>query len=115
HASGFLDRVDRDDVRVVQRGESPRLALEPRQPFRIGGHGFRQNLDRNLAPELRILRPVHFSHPARAEWREDLVRAEAGASGEAQGFSCGRDSTVASAPATRAPALPADFARWRGG
>ena len=74
---------------------SLRLALEPGQPFRIGGHGFGQNLDRHFAPEFRILRPVHFSHPACTQRREDLVGSEAGAGSEAQEFSCGRDSTVA--------------------
>ena len=39
----------------------------------------RQHLDRDVALEPRVPRPVHLSHAARAERRQDLVRAEAGA------------------------------------
>ena len=36
HAVGFFDAVDRADVRVIQRGEHARLALEARAPLRVG-------------------------------------------------------------------------------
>ena len=42
----------------------------------------RQHLDRHLAPEPRVLRPVDLAHPARAERREDLVGAELRSGGE---------------------------------
>ena len=34
---GVFQAVDRGDVRMVERGEDFRLALEARQPIRIGG------------------------------------------------------------------------------
>ena len=70
--------VDREDVRVRQRGHGPGLALEPRQRIRIVGHPFRQHLDGDRPLETRVPRPVHLSHSARAERRQDLVGAEAG-------------------------------------
>ena len=33
----LLEAVDRADVRMIQRGEHPRLALEAREPIRIAG------------------------------------------------------------------------------
>ena len=48
------------------------------------GQRLRQHLDRHLAPEPRVPRPVHLAHPARAERREDLVGAEASPGGERQ-------------------------------
>ena len=35
-AVGVLEAVDRADVRMIQRGEHPRFALEARQAFGIG-------------------------------------------------------------------------------
>ena len=42
----------------------------------------RQDLQRDVAVEARVLRPVDLPHPARPEGREDLVRTEAGTGGE---------------------------------
>ena len=36
HAVRLFDAVDRADVRMIQRGEHPRLALEAREPIRVG-------------------------------------------------------------------------------
>ena len=41
-------------------------------------------LDRDVAIEPRVARPIHFTHAAGAEGGEDLVRAEASAGGEGQ-------------------------------
>ena len=57
---------DRKDVRMRQRRDRQSLALEPRQGIRIRRERLRQNLDRHLALQLRIPRPIHLSHPARA-------------------------------------------------
>jgi hypothetical protein len=54
------DIEDRQDVRVVERGGGPRLLLEPRQTVGVGG-GFRgDDLDRHLAAQAGITRPVHL-------------------------------------------------------
>ena len=78
----LLEPIDRRDVRVIQGREDLRLALEPRQPLGVLGHRLRQDLDRDLAVELGVPRPVHLSHPARAERRQDLVGAELRSRGE---------------------------------
>ena len=78
-AARLLHRVDRHDVRVVQRGHRAGLALESLEPFRARRHLRRQHLESHVAAELRVPRAVHLSHPARADRREDLVGPEAGA------------------------------------
>ena len=67
---------------MIQRGEDLRFALEPREPVRVGRERLGQDLDGDVAIELRVARPIHFAHPAGAEGGEDLVRAEARASGQ---------------------------------
>ena len=47
---------------------------------------FRQNFDGHVAPELGVVRLIHFSHAARANRREDFVGAEMCASGERHFF-----------------------------
>ena len=46
---GFLETVDVSDVRMVQRGQGPGLALKPRDPLRVGGERIGQDLDRDGA------------------------------------------------------------------
>jgi len=40
------------------------------------GKGFRQDFDRNIAPELRISGTINLAHPASANLREDFIRAK---------------------------------------
>ena len=75
-AVGFFEPVDRADVRMVQRGEHPRLALEAREPIRVARERARQDLDRDVASELRVARPVHLAHAAGAEQRLEVISAE---------------------------------------
>ena len=58
-----------------------RLALKPREPLRIGGERLGQDLDRDVAIQLRVARAIDLAHAAGAERRQDLVRAEACAGG----------------------------------
>ena len=76
------DVVDRGDVGMVQDARRLGLLLEPAQPVGVGGEGGGQDLDRHVAAQARVLRAIHLSHPARADLREDLVGAEAGAGSE---------------------------------
>ena len=78
HAARLLEPVDVRDVRMIEGGQHLGLALEARKPVGIRGERLGKNLDRDVAAELRVLRPIDLSHPARAERREDLVRSEAG-------------------------------------
>jgi hypothetical protein len=76
------DVVQHADVRMVERRDGPRLALEPRADFRAGREMLRQHLDGNVAPEPRIAGAIHLAHPAGAERRHDFVGAEAGSGGK---------------------------------
>ena len=67
---------DREDVRVGQRRDGLGFALEPGEGVRVRGHGFGKHLDGDLPIELGIPRPIHLSHPACAERREDFVGTE---------------------------------------
>jgi hypothetical protein len=62
---------------MVQDPGRPRFVLEAAQTIRILRKGRRQDFDGDLATEPGILRPVDFSHAARAERREDLVGTKA--------------------------------------
>ena len=75
---GLLEAVDLRDVRMVERGERPRLALEARQPLGIVDHRGGQRLQRHVATQLGVARPIDLAHAAGAEGGENLVWAEAG-------------------------------------
>ena len=70
---------------MVDRGEDLGLALEAGDPVGVGGEGFENDLDRDLASEARVPRSVDLSHSPRAQRRQDLVGAEAGAGGDGHG------------------------------
>ena len=55
---------------MVQRGNRPRLALEAIAEL------LRGNFDGHIAPQPRIVRPIHFAHATSADGREDFVRAD---------------------------------------
>src|SRR3979409_1266925 len=61
---------------MIQRGQHFRFALETGKPFGIVREGFGQNFYGHVAPELGVVRLVHFSHAARAQRRDDLVGTE---------------------------------------
>jgi hypothetical protein len=50
--------------------------LKTTETLRIGGAPSRQNLDGNFPSEPQIARAVNFTHSARPEWGNDLVRPE---------------------------------------
>jgi len=76
-AAVLADIEDREDVRVRKRGHGTGLAFEPRERHRIVGDLGGQHLDRDLAAETRIACAIHLAHAARAEQRDNVVRAEA--------------------------------------
>jgi hypothetical protein len=59
---GFLNTVNRADVRMIQSGERTRFAFKARQAFRIGHEDAGQDLDGDVAPELRVAWPVDLTH-----------------------------------------------------
>ena len=46
--------IDVRDVGMIERGEQLRLAFESSQPIAIGGEGFRKDLQRDVALQLRV-------------------------------------------------------------
>ena len=64
---GFLDAVDGGDVRVVEAGEDLGLPLEPSEPVRVSGEGVGQDLQRDLAVELRVGGLPDLAHAPLAE------------------------------------------------
>ena len=75
----FFETVDGGDVRMIQRGEQLRFALK--RASRSGSLRERvgQNLERDVALQSRVAGAIHLAHAARAERRNDFVRAESSA------------------------------------
>ncbi len=89
----LVETMNSGDVGVVEGGQELRLTLEAGHAIWPLRHLSRQDLDRHLSLELRILRPIHLSHPTLPERGEDLEDAEAGSGGEGH-CDCAPDSTV---------------------
>jgi len=68
--------VDRQDVRVGEGGHGLRFPLEAGEPARVARESLGQDLHRDAAAEAGVAGPVDLAHPARAEWRFDLVVPE---------------------------------------
>ena len=84
-AADFLEAVDLRDVRMIERREHLRFALEPRQPIGIGRERVRQDLDRDVAIQLRVAGAIHLAHAAAPQERLDLADAEPCAGSKGQG------------------------------
>ena len=69
----FARVVDREDVRMVESRHGPRLPLEASQGLGVVCPGLGQDLQRDLAPQPDVARPVHLSHSTFAERSDDLV------------------------------------------
>jgi hypothetical protein len=77
----LADLVDRDDVRMVQRGERPRLSPEPRPVIGIEARGVEEELERDVAAERGVVRAVDGTHAALGDLLDDAVLPEEGAGG----------------------------------
>ena len=60
----------------LSEASSLRLALEAREPIGVRGEGLGQQLQRDLAPELRVGRAVDLAHAAGADCGGDAVVRE---------------------------------------
>src|SRR5205807_3152800 len=72
----FLETVDPADVGMIERGEHPRFALEAREPIRVARKRMRQDLDRDVAPKLRVSSAVDLAHAAHTEKRLQMIPAD---------------------------------------
>ena len=79
---GLLHGVDGDDVRMVELGESLRLAAKARQSLRVLRHLGGQDFERDIAAELCIRGAIHLAHSTGAKRRLDLIQTEFRARGE---------------------------------
>ena len=80
----LFEPVDCGDVRMVQGREHFRFALKPCETIVISGNRGRQDLDRDLAFQLRVRCTIHLPHAAFADLRDDFVDAETRAGSEGQ-------------------------------
>ena len=78
-AVALLETVDAGDARVGQRREHARLALEAREPLGVAREARGQQLERDVAAELRVLGAEDLAHAAGAELGRDLVVGDRGA------------------------------------
>jgi hypothetical protein len=76
YAARIFQAVDMRDVRMIEGRERLRFACEAGQAIGIAGEGVRQDLQRDVAIQLRVVCAIHLTHAASAESGEDLVRAE---------------------------------------
>ena len=74
----FLHAVDDGNVGVMQRRQNLGLALESSEAVGIAGEPGRQYFDRDITLKLRVARPVHLAHSARANGRQYLVDSQSG-------------------------------------
>ena len=64
NAARILEAVDRGDVRMVERGEQFRLAMKARQPVGVQHERLGEDLQRDIAAQLRVARVIHLPHSA---------------------------------------------------
>jgi hypothetical protein len=81
-AACLFDTVDRGNVRLIEGGKDLGLPLEALHPLAVARERLRQHLDRDLALQLRVRRPIDLPHAPGAERAPDLVRTEAGSGGQ---------------------------------
>jgi hypothetical protein len=70
-----VEAVDRTEVRMVHGGEDLRFPAEACEALRVVREGVGKDLQRDVAIQLGIARPIHFAHAAGTECRDDFVRA----------------------------------------
>ena len=82
----LLKIVDRRNVRMIQRRQNFGLALKPAHSRGIMRKLLWQDLDRDLAFQLRVPGAIHLSHAALAEQTSDLMRTELRTDGQRHDF-----------------------------
>ena len=74
-----LKPVDVRNVRMIQRGECPRLAVESCEAFRIVGKQVGKDFDRDVAVQLRVASAIDMAHTPSPDRTENLVRTQSSA------------------------------------
>ena len=73
--------MDRRDVRVIQRRESLGFTLEAREPISVVRERLGQDLDRDVAIQLRVAGPINLPHAPFADAGDNFVDTETGTGG----------------------------------
>lgn len=73
-----FDRVDGDDLGMSERGGGLRLTAKTLERGGAFGQPRRNQFQRHVPLQLRVMRGVHFAHSARAQQRGDAVMPERG-------------------------------------
>ena len=76
------DVVDRQDVRMIERGDGPGFLLEATEPVGVSGNLVGKDFDGNVAVEAAVASLVDLAHAAGPDGCEDLIRPEASAGQE---------------------------------
>jgi hypothetical protein len=76
--SSRLNGVDRRDVRVIERREHARFAVEAGQTLGVVGDRLGQHLDGHFTAEFGVLGAIHLPHAALAELGGDPKMGEGG-------------------------------------
>ena len=90
----FLEAEDAGDVRVVERGQQPCLALKASEALRVGDERDGEDLDRHVASELQVSGVIDLAHATGAQGGKDFERAEALAGGQGH-RGCGHSTRTA--------------------
>ena len=69
-------RATLDELDAVARPQGIKIISSGTHPFGIARHRLGQDLHRDPAAQLHILREIHLPHPTRPKRSEDLVRTE---------------------------------------
>ncbi len=77
HAVEIFDAIDRADMRMVQRGEHPRLAIEAGASLGIVEPDAREDLDGHITIEAAVAGAIDLAHAAFAKQGVNGERSEA--------------------------------------
>ena len=83
-ALALFESIDGGDIGMVQRGKGLGFARESRQTLGVVGKRVRQDLDCDVAIELRVTRPIDLAHASAPEQIGQLEDAETGAGSQGQ-------------------------------
>lgn len=72
---GAANVVNGNNIGMIQRGDRSRLLLKSAQSIRISRERLGQHLQRNIAQQTSVSRPVHFAHTTGTDERDNFVRA----------------------------------------
>src|SRR5262245_1527106 len=73
HGIDGSDLVNRNDVRVIERGRGAGLLLEAAHAVSLLGKLFEQDFDGEFAAQPRVFRQINFAHSARAELAKNTI------------------------------------------